>query len=235
MHPAFEEALKNTYGVCIYQEQVMQIAHDIAGFTLAEADVLRAAMAKRNEALLATQREKFVEGAMKKGFAKEKAAEIFELLEPTARYAFNKSHTVAYSMLAYRMAYLKTHYPHEFVAAMMTGEVGDSSKIALYQEECKKLSDFLGVEIDLLPLDINSSKRGYTVEGTAIRSGFIAAEGIRDEVIDKILEARDAGGVFTSLEDFQTRVDGVDEQVIDNLIKSGAFDTVPGVYSKVNN
>ena len=228
MHPSFEGALKSTYGVCIYQEQVMQIAHDIAGFTLAEADILRAAMGKRNEELLATQREKFVEGAMKKGFAKEEAEEIFELLEPTARYAFNKSHTVAYSMLAYRMAYLKTHYPHEFMAAMMTGESGDSTKIDRYRSECGKLSDFLGVEINLLPLDVNSSEKGYTAEDTAIRSGFVAAKGIADKAVDQILEARESGGVFTSLEDFRARVDGMGEQVIDNLIKSGAFDTVSG-------
>ena len=145
MHPSFEGALKSTYGVCIYQEQVMQIAHDIAGFTFAEADILRAAMGKRNEALLATQREKFVEGAVKKGFAKAEAAEIFELLEPVGRYAFNKSHTVAYSMLAYRMAYLKTHYPHEFMAAMMTGEVGHfDMKVARYREECRETRRFSG-------------------------------------------------------------------------------------------
>ncbi len=226
MHPSFEGALKSTYGVCIYQEQVMQIAHDIAGFTFAEADILRAAMGKRNEALLTTQREKFVEGAMKKGFAKEEAEEIFELLEPIGRYAFNKSHTVAYSMLAYRMAYLKTHYPHEFMAAMMTGEAGDATKIVRYREECRKLADFLGVEIDLLPLDVNSSEKGYTVEGTAIRSGFIAVKGIGNEAVDQILEARDAGGVFASLEDFRARVDGVGERGIESLVKSGAFDAV---------
>ena len=146
MHPAFEGALKSTYGVCIYQEQVMQIAHDIAGFTLPEADILRAAMGKRDEASLVTQREKFVERATKKGFTKAEAAEIFELLEPIGHYAFNKSHTVAYSMLAYRMAYLKTHYPHEFMAAVMAGEAGNSTKIDRYREECAKLSEFLGIE-----------------------------------------------------------------------------------------
>ncbi|MYA68972.1 DNA polymerase III subunit alpha [Candidatus Poribacteria bacterium] len=226
MHPAFEGALKSTYGVCIYQEQVMQIAHDIAGFTLAEADILRAAMGKQNEALLATQREKFVEGAVKKGFAQEEAKEIFELLEPIGCYAFNKSHTVAYSMLAYRMAYLKTHYPHEFMAAKMTGEAGNSTKVARYREECAKLSEFLGVTIDLLPPDINKSEKGYTVEGNAIRSGFGAAEGIANKVIDKILAARASGGAFASLEDFRARVDGVGERVIESLVKSGAFDAV---------
>ena len=228
MHPSFEGALKSTYGVCIYQEQVMQIAHDIAGFTFAEADILRAAMGKRNEALLATQREKFVEGAVKKGFAKAEAAEIFELLEPVGRYAFNKSHTVAYSMLAYRMAYLKTHYPHEFMAAMMTGESGTSMKVARYREECRKLADFLDVEINLLPLDVNSSEKGYTVESNAIRSGFVAVKGIPDEVIDQILAKRESDGVFNSLEDFQTRVGDVDGHVIENLIRGGAFDAISG-------
>ena len=149
-HPSFEEALKSTYGVCIYQEQVMQIAHDVANFTFAEADVLRSVMGKRNEVLVEEQREKFVDGAVKKGFAKDEAETIFGLLEPTARYAFNKSHTVAYSMLAYRMAYLKTHYPHEFMAAMMTGESGSAEKIARYRSECEKLADFLGVEIEAI-------------------------------------------------------------------------------------
>ena len=225
-HPAFEEALRSTYGVCIYQEQVMQIAHDVAGFTFAEADVFRSIMGKRNEVLIEEQREKFVEGAVQKGIAKAEAETIFALLEPTARYAFNKSHTVAYSMLAYRMAYLKTHYPHEFMAAMMTGESGDSTKVARYREECEKLSEFLGVTIELLPPDINKSEKGYTVDGNAIRSGFVAVNGIGDEVIDKILAARESGGVFTSLEDFRTRVEGVRERGITSLVKSGAFDAV---------
>ena len=156
IHPLLESTLKSTYGVCLYQEQVMQIAHDMAGFTLAEADILRRAIGRKmdgeNEALLAAQREKFVEGAIEKGFDKKEAERVFESLEPSARYAFNKAHAVAYSMLAYRMAYLKTHYPHEFMATLMTGEADDSAKIAYYREECKKLSNFLGVRIDPLPL-----------------------------------------------------------------------------------
>ena len=123
----------------------MQIARDMAGFTLGEADILRSAMGKKDEELLKAQREKFIEGATKNGIVKREAEDIFDLLEPFARYAFNKSHTVAYSMLAYRMAYLKTHYPHEFMAAMMTGEAGDSTKITRYRAECKKLADFLDV------------------------------------------------------------------------------------------
>ena len=156
IHSSLKRVLESTYGVCLYQEQVMQIAHDMAGFTLAEADILRHAMSRKmdgkNEGLLAAQREKFVEGALKKGFAKEEVEEVFELLEPSARYAFNKAHAVAYSMLAYRMAYLKTHYPHEFMAAVMTGETSDSAKVAYYREECERLADFLGVEIESVPV-----------------------------------------------------------------------------------
>ena len=227
LHPSLQNVLKSTYGVCIYQEQVMQIAHDIAGFTLGEADVLRNAMGKKNEELLATQREKFVEGAVKKGnLTKSEAEEVFNWLQSIGCYAFNKSHTVAYSMLAYRMAYLKTHYPREFMAAVMTGESGDSTKIARYRSECGKLADFLDVEIDLLPLDINESEKGYTVEGNAIRSGFIAAEGLGDEAIDQILAARESGGMFASLEDFRARVDEVNERAIASLVKTGAFNTV---------
>ncbi len=149
-HPALESALESTYGICIYQEQVMQIACDVAAFTLAEADLLRAAIGKRNEALIAIQRETFVESAMKNGFAKAEAELVFEQLEAFGRYAFNKSHTVAYSMLAYRMAYLKAHYPREFMAAIMATEAGNSMKIARYQEECRKLADFLGVEDEII-------------------------------------------------------------------------------------
>ena len=226
IHPSLENVLKSTYGVCIYQEQVMQIAHDVAGFTLAEADILRSAMGKKGRILLKEQREKFVEGAIKKNFGKDEAETVFDWLESAGSYAFNKSHTVAYSMLAYRMAYLKAHYPHEFMAAMMTGEAGDSMKIARYREGCAKLADFLDVEIDLLPLDVNSSERGYTVEGNTIRSGFVAVKGIADEVIDQILAKRESGGMFASLEDFQTRVDGMSERGIESLVKSGAFDAV---------
>ncbi|RKU19488.1 cell division protein FtsZ [Candidatus Poribacteria bacterium] len=161
IHPVLEGTLKSTYGMCLYQEQVMQIAHDMAGFTLAEADILRHTIGRnidgKNEALLAVQREKFVEGGIKKGFRQREAEEVFEQLELSGRYAFNKAHAVAYSMLAYRMAYLKTHYPHEFMAAVMTGEASDSAKTAYYREECEKLSDFLGVEIDPIPLAVNTS------------------------------------------------------------------------------
>ena len=230
IHESVESVLENTYGVCVYQEQVMQIARDMAGFTLGEADILRSAMGKKDEALLKAQREKFIEGAAKNNIAKREAEDIFDRLEPFARYAFNKSHTVAYSMLAYRMAYLKTHYPHEFMAAMMTGEAGDSAKITRYRAECKKLADFLNVEINLLPPDVNSSSREFTVDGNDVCFGLVAVKGVGDSAIDAIAEAREQGGSFTSLQDFCERVDTkqVTKRAVESLIMSGAFDSLEG-------
>ena len=230
MHPSLEDALKNTYGVCVYQEQVMQIARDMAGFTLGEADILRDAMGKKKHDLLKEQRPKFIKGATEKGIAAKEAEEVYDLLEPFGGYAFNKSHTVAYSMLAYRMAYLKTHYPHEFMAAMMTGEAGDSAKITRYRAECKKLSDFLGVEINLLPPDVNSSNKDFTVDGNNICFGLVAVKGVGDGAIEAMVETREQGGSFTSLQDFCERVDTrqVSKRTIESLIMSGAFDSLEG-------
>ena len=229
-HPSIENALENTYGVCIYQEQVMQIARDMAGFTLGEADILRSAMGKKDEALLKAQREKFIEGATEKGISGGEAEGVYDLIEPFGGYAFNKSHTVAYSMLAYRMAYLKTHYPHEFMAAMMTGEAGDSTKITRYRAECKKLADFLDVEINLLPPDVNSSRREFTVDGNDICFGLVALKGVGDAAIDSIVETREESGSYTSLQDFCERVDTkqVNKRAVESLIMSGAFDSLEG-------
>ena len=230
LHESLENALKNTYGVCIYQEQVMQIARDMAGFTMGEADILRDAMGKKKVDLLKEQRPKFIKGATENGIRAEDAAEIYDLLEPFGGYAFNKSHTVAYSMLAYRMAYLKTYYPHEFMAAMMTGEAGDSGKITRYRAECKKLADLLEVEINLLPPDVNTSKREFTVDGNDICFGLVAVKGVGDGAIDSIVEAREQGGSFTSLQDFCERVDTkqVNKRAVESLIMSGAFDSLEG-------
>lgn len=230
IHPSLENALQNTYGVCVYQEQVMQIARDMAGFTLGEADVLRSAMGKKSPELLKAQREKFVTGAVENGIPQQEAENVFTQLEPFAGYAFNKSHTVAYSMLAYRMAYLKTHYPHEFMASMMTGEAGDSSKITRYRTECKKLAEFLEVEINLLPPDVNSSRREFTVDGDDICFGLVAVKGVGDNAIEAIVNAREQGGSFRSLQDFCERVDTkqVNKRAVESLILSGAFDSLEG-------
>ncbi len=230
LHPTLENALENTYGVCIYQEQVMQIARDMAGFTLGEADILRSAMGKKDDALLKAQRAKFIEGATKKDISAEEAEEVYDLLEPFGGYAFNKSHTVAYSMLAYHMAYLKTHYPHEFMAALMTGEAGISAKVTRYRAECKKLADFLDIEINLLPPDVNSSRRVFTVDGNDICFGLVALKGVGDTAIDSIVETREESGSFASLQDFCERVDTkqINKRAVESLIMSGAFDSLEG-------
>lgn len=230
MHPSLEDALKNTYGVCVYQEQVMQIARDMAGFTLGEADILRDAMGKKKQDLLEEQRPKFIQGAIEKGISAEEAEKVYDQLEPFGGYAFNKSHTVAYSMLAYRMAYLKTHYPHEFMAAMMTGEASDLAKMTRYRAECKKLADFLEVEINLLPPDVNSNNKHFTADGNNICFGLVAVKSVGDGAIDAIVETREKGGSFTSLQDFCERVDTkqVNKRAIESLIMSGAFDSLEG-------
>ena len=230
IHPSLESALQNTYGVCVYQEQVMQIARDMAGFTLGEADILRSAMGKKDAALLQAQRDKFVEGAVENGITQQEAENVFTQLEPFAGYAFNKSHTVAYSMLAYRMAYLKAHYPHEFMAAMMTGEAADSSKITRYRTECKKLAEFLEVDINLLPPDVNTSRSEFTVDGNDICFGLIAVKGVGDGAIEAIVEEREQKGSFASLQNFCERVDTkqVNKRAVESLILSGAFDSLEG-------
>ena len=230
IHPSLENALQNTYGVCVYQEQVMQIARDMAGFTLGEADILRSAMGKKDAALLQAQRDKFIEGAVENGITKQEAENVFTQLEPFAGYAFNKSHTVAYSMLAYRMAYLKAHYPHEFMAAMMTGEAADSPKITRYRTECKKLAEFLEVEINLIPPDVNSSRSEFAVDGNDIYFGLVAVKGVGDNAIEAIVDEREQRGSFTSLQNFCERVDTkqVNKRAVESLILSGAFDSLEG-------
>ncbi|MCG9129946.1 DNA polymerase III subunit alpha [Candidatus Poribacteria bacterium] len=230
IHPLLEDALQKTYGVCVYQEQVMQIARDLAGFTLGEADVLRSAMGKKNPELLQAQRVKFVDGALNNDIPKEEAEKIYDLLEPFSGYAFNKSHCVVYAMLGYYMAYLKAHYPREFMAAMMTGEAGNTEKVTRYRTECAKLAEFLEVEINVLPPDVNSSNKDFAVDGNDICFGFVAVKNVGDNAIDAIVDARDEDGSFTSLQDFCERVDTrvVNKRAIESLIQCGAFDLLDG-------
>ena len=228
MHPLLEKSLSESYGVCIYQEQLMQIAQDMAGFTLGEADLLRYAVGKKDAEMLNNMKEKFITGSIGNGVEREKAIEIFEYLEPFARYAFNKSHTVAYAILSYQMAFLKTHYPRQFMAAMMTGESAHSDKIMKYIAECGKLADFLGTEIKVLPPDINRSDTTFTVDQNNIRFGLAAVKNVSEGVIEEVVTVRTEGGPFTSLQDFCERVDGkqLNKRAIESLIQAGAFDNV---------
>ncbi len=212
--------LEETYGVIVYQDQVMLIAVEVAGFTMAEADVLRKAMGKKKPEVMAEQKEKFVSGAAGRGVAKEKARALWDYIEPFAGYGFNKSHSVAYAMLAYKTAYLKAHHPVAFMAAMLNSELSSSDAIAKYIGECRNMG------IAVLPPDVNVSHWGFTVDGEAIRYGLGAVKGVGESAIDAVLEARRRAGRFRSLTHFACEVDGrqVNHKVFEALVKSGCFD-----------
>ena len=222
--PALEEILHDTYGVIVYQEQVMRIASTLAHFSLEDADNLRRAMAKKDAEEMERQKAKFLEGARKNRIAAKKAEKIFEQMETFGRYGFNKSHSAAYALLAYQTAYLKTHYAVEFMAALLTSEAQNADKIVKYISECREM------KIEIHPPDVNESVKHFAVLGNRIRFGLTAVKNVGDAAIDAILSEREARGSFRSLSDFCQRVDlrKVNRRVIESLIKSGAFD-----FSKV--
>jgi DNA polymerase-3 subunit alpha len=218
--PALEAILKDTYGVIVYQEQVMRIASALASFTLEDADNLRRAMAKKDPVEMERQKEKFLEGSKKNRISPKKAEKIFEQMETFGRYGFNKSHSAAYALIAYQTAYLKTRYPIEFMAALLTSEMQNADKMMRYIAECRDLS------IPILPPDINESQRDFTVAGNQIRFGLAAVKNVGDAAIEAILREKEEKGIFESLRDFCRRVDlrKVNRRVIESLIKCGAFD-----------
>ncbi len=218
--PALEEILKDTYGVIVYQEQVMRIASALANFSLEDADNLRRAMSKKDALEMERQKEKYLEGAKKARVPAKKAEKIFEQMETFGRYGFNKSHSAAYALLAYQTAYLKTHYPIEFMAALLTSEAQNADKIVKYISECREM------KIEILPPDINESFKRFAVIGNQIRFGLTAVKNVGDAAIDIILAEREGNGRFKSLYDFCHRVDlrKVNRRVIESLIKCGAFD-----------
>lgn len=218
--PALEEILRDTYGVIVYQEQVMRIASALAHFSLEDADNLRRAMSKKDTLEMERQKEKFLEGAKKTRIPAKKAEKIFEQMETFGRYGFNKSHSTAYALLAYQTAYLKTHYPIEFMAALLTSEAQNAEKIVKYISECREM------KIEVLPPDINESFKHFAVMENQIRFGLNAVKNVGDAAIDLILTEREGNGKFKSLYDFCHRVDlrKVNRRVIESLIKCGAFD-----------
>jgi DNA polymerase-3 subunit alpha len=222
-HPILEPILKETYGIILYQEQVMQIASALSGFSMAEADMLRRAMGKKLPEVMETQREKFIKGAKANRVSEKKAERIFSLIEQFAGYGFNKSHSTAYAMLSYRTAYLKANFPHEFMTALLSSEMHNSDKLREYLKYVQKQG------IKILPPDINESYARFTlVSGGAIRFGLSAIKNVGDSAVESIIKARREGGKFTSLFDFCKRVDSraVNKKVIESLIKSGAFDSL---------
>jgi DNA polymerase-3 subunit alpha len=220
-HPSTESILKETYGIAVYQEQVMQIAQTVAGYSLGAADLLRRAMGKKKQEEMDAQREGFIAGSLKNGLNERQARELFDLLEKFAGYGFNKSHAAAYAMVAYQTAYLKTHYPAAFLAASMSADMNNTDNIQIFFEDCKPNS------VELLPPDINHSGFEFIPTNTTqILYGLGAIKGTGLAAIELILESRETKGPFKNLFDFCARLDlrKVNRRVVESLIRGGAFD-----------
>ncbi len=220
--PELETILKETLGVIVYQEQVMQIANRLAGYSLGEADLLRRAMGKKNLDEMAKQRQRFVRGSLERGFPEKKVEKIFDLMEQFAGYGFNKSHSAAYALLAYHTAYLKTHYPVEFMAALLTSVSGSTDDVVKYIHECREM----GIPVE--PPDVNVSDATFTPHGEAIRFGLSAVKNVGHNAIESIVVARKEISAFKSIYQFCEKVDLrlLNKRVIESLIKSGAMDAM---------
>jgi DNA polymerase-3 subunit alpha len=231
LHPSLEAILEETYGVIVYQDQVMLIAQVIAGYTLGQADILRRAMGKKKKEEMIEQRANFLDGAAAKGVSKAVANKIFDLMEPFAGYAFNKAHAVCYAMVAYQTAYLKANYPVEYMAALLTCFIEKPDKLVTCMDECKRMN------IPVLPPDINASSFDFTVDGGGIRFGLAAIKNVGKSTVETIIRARSGAdsGPYTGLADFCDRVmcsengaGAVTRATIEALIQAGAFSNLPG-------
>ena len=224
-NPALERILGKTYGCIVYQEQVMEIFREIAGYSLGKADIVRRAMSKKKASVMEAERQVFVGGAMERGMTEADAVALFEDMASFASYAFNKSHAASYAVLCYETAYLKAHYMSEYMAALLTSVLGDFGKTAAYIGECTKAG------IAVLPPDINESETAFSAGGGAIRFGLLALKGVGRLFVDQLIADRRQNGAFKSFEDFVTRMGGYDlnKRQVESLIKSGAFDSL-GIY-----
>jgi DNA polymerase III subunit alpha len=220
--PQLKDILEETYGVILYQEQVMQIANLLASFSLGEADILRRAMGKKKKEEMAAQRAKFMAGCLANKIPEKKAERIFNLMEEFAGYGFNKSHSCAYALLAYQTAYLKTHYPVEFMAALLTSETGNAEKAVKYINEAR------GMSISILPPDVNESDLYFTPVGESIRFGLAAIKNVGENTAKAIRDSRLSAGKFTTLYDLCDRIESryLNKRVFESLIKSGALDSL---------
>jgi len=220
--PELEPILEETYGVIVYQEQVMEIARQVAGYSLGEADILRRAMGKKKVDVMARQKVKFLKGAAAKGYSGAQAEKIFELLVPFAGYGFNKSHAAAYSLLAYQTAYLKANYPAEFMAANLTNEINSTDKLSEYIAEARTMG------LEVLPPDINVSEQEFTVREGKIVYGLRGIKNVGSAAVDHIVEERNQGGAFKDLLEFLKRLDlkTVNRKVVETLIRCGLFDNL---------
>jgi DNA polymerase-3 subunit alpha len=219
--PELEPILKDTYGVIVYQEQVMAIANRIAGFSLGQADILRRAMGKKKPEEMEKLRVKFLDGAKHNKIPEKKAEKLYELIQKFAGYGFNKSHAAAYAVVCYQTGYLKAHYPTEFMAALMTTDMGNQDKLVGYFTECRDLG------IKVLGPDVNASQTHFAVAGGAIRFGLAAIKNVGEGAVESVLDVRTQTGPFTSFFDFCRRVDlhKVNKRMLEGLIKAGAFDS----------
>lgn len=223
LHPLLEQILKETYGIIVYQEQVIQIANKIGGMSLAEADLLRRAMGKKDLKAMAKLKKQFLEGAVKNGIKMSVAEKIVENIEKFANYGFNKSHAVAYSLVAYQTAYLKAHYTPEFLAANLTNEFGNSDKVAAFLEDCRKL------QIEVLPPDVKNPSVNFNVENAKIRFGMSAIKNVGKPAVEELIRVRkNTDQNFTSIFDFCSKVDTriVNKRGLEGLVLAGAFDSV---------
>lgn len=225
LHPSMEPILKETYGIIVYQEQVMQLVREVAGYTLAKADLVRRAMGKKDEKLMKEQEKEFIDGAVKNSFDKKTAKEIFKLILKFADYGFNKSHSVAYSILAFHTAYLKTHYPLEFMTSLLNCRTDDSEEMVLLINECRKM------KIKLSTPDINKCASKFTIddsEDNKILFGLSSIKNVGHTAVNNIIKERDPNGAFKNFVDFSSRVDTriVNKKTVESLIFSGAFDNI---------
>jgi DNA polymerase III subunit alpha len=220
--PELKEVLEETLGVIVYQEQVMQIANRLAGYSLGEADLLRRAMGKKKPEEMAQQRERFVQGAVQRSYPRKKIEKIFDLMAQFAGYGFNKSHSAAYALLAYHTAYLKTHYPVEFMAALLTSVTGNTDDVVKYINECREM----GIAVE--PPDINVSDANFTPHGKAIRFGLAAVKNVGHNAIESIIAGRKEEGRYKSIYEFCEKVDLrlLNKRVLESLVKSGAMDSL---------
>jgi DNA polymerase-3 subunit alpha len=226
-HPILREVLEETYGVIVYQEQVIFIAQALAGYSLGQADIFRKAMGKKIPAVMKKEERNFIAGAQKRGISTELAREVFSLIEPFAGYAFNKAHSVSYALIAYRTAYLKANYPTEYMVALLDTYSDNMDKVRSAIAECRRLG------IKVLPPDVNKSRASFTIEkqddkDTAIRFGLASIKNVGSSPIDHMLSDRDSGGDFMSIEDFCYRIDlhNINKKALESLIKVGAFDSL---------
>jgi DNA polymerase III subunit alpha len=219
--PEMKEILSNTYGILVYQEQIMQLAQRLAGYTLSEADLMRRAMGKKKREEMAIHEKKFIRGAVERGIKKEKAEKIFSLMNQFSDYGFNRSHSVAYAFLAFQTAYLKAHHPEHFYAAVLSSEAQDAGKVFKYSKELRAQG------IQLLPPDVNESYSGFTPLSGAIRYGLAAIKGIGQSTVAAIIQARTAGP-FCSFFDFAERVEqgALNKRALESLVTAGAFDSL---------